>query len=118
MTYLILSILVLLAGCAEGAADGLAFHNHSTNKFWGENSWTNKYKDHNPSKGKTFIGKYFVFLTDGWHLLKLINHLCMFSAIGVSALVPAPSHWYEYVLIGVGCWGLRGLGFTIVYNRF
>jgi hypothetical protein len=100
---------------AEGEMDGLQFHYDKPNMFWNPKlSWENKYRN-----GKlTFKGKYLVFLTDGWHLLKLINHLCMFSAIGVAVLIPNTYHWYEYVSIGLGCWLIRGIGFTIVYNRF
>ena len=39
-----------------------------------QESWVNKYKDNNPELGPKFFGSktFLVFLTDAWHLAKML----------------------------------------------
>ena len=73
-------ILLLIAGLAEGVQDKINFHYEKSifsnwNKFfWDINqSYLNKYIDRDSLKGETFRGKYLVFTTDAWHLMKFIS---------------------------------------------
>lgn len=123
MTYYILTgIFILLAGMAEGAGDGFAFHNKSNNPFYGIDSWKNKYKNRDPLQGQTFKGKYFVFLTDGFHMAKFINHFFLYSSFPLLSIAIHNTyslyHWWIFVLVALGLWVLRGIGFTIVYSLF
>lgn len=82
--------LFLLAGIAEAHMDCLQFHFFDTpfvkrkHQFWNpEISWKNKYKNGNSSIGPAFLGSttIFVFLTDGWHLMKFLRNLFIFSGL-------------------------------------
>ena len=73
-------LLLLVAGLAEGVQDKINFHyDRSIFKYWNKLFWDinqsylNKYIDRDSSKGETFRGKYLVFTTDGWHLMKFIS---------------------------------------------
>lgn len=118
LQYLIPGILILISGAFEGGMDFLQFHYSGNSQFWNpKTSWTNKYKDHNPIMGKTFIGKYFVSLTDGWHLLKLFNHLFLFSSVPFLIHIHASNFTFWYCLLVIaGYWICRGFGFTAVFN--
>lgn len=118
--YLISALLIALSGCAEGGMDFLQFHYSKNNQWWQpEISWKNKYRNHDPKQGKTFIGKYLVSFSDGWHFLKLLNHLFLFSSLPFLLHINTSSFsWLGYVLVGCGCWICRGLGFTIVFSIF
>lgn len=73
-------LFALVAGMANGWMDLITFHFYlapkfmtRNNNFWNpKESWKNKYKYRDSKNEKTFIGKYFTGLTDGWHFLKLI----------------------------------------------
>ena len=80
-------ILFFLAGVAEAHMDSLQFHFFETpyvklnHQFWNPAiSWKSKYKNGNSSIGPAFIGSttIFVFLTDGWHLMKFFRNLFIF----------------------------------------
>ena len=85
-------ILLLIAGIAEGIQDKINFHYDksifsSFNKnFWNiSDSYLNKYVDKDSTKGKTFRGKYLVFTTDAWHLMKFISRWSTY--IGLSLIL-------------------------------
>lgn len=117
MYYILVGILVLFAGMCEGLGDKLAFHNTSNNSFYGQNSWKNKYKNHDPAQGETFIGKYFVFLTDGFHMAKMFQHLFIFSSFPILLCIDTATYdWWGYLLVALGAWIIRGIGFNIIYH--
>lgn len=114
--FILPAILIILAGMAEGKMDLLLFRNNSSNRFWGNDAWLSKYRHREPSDGLTFIGKYFTFLTDGWHLMKFLNHLLLFSSISilVSLNYEGYSVWH-YVVVGLGAWGINRCGFSVIW---
>lgn len=124
MTYYILtSIFILLAGMAEGGMDFLQFHYLGSNPFWQPDiSWKNKYRNRDPSQGQSFIGRYFVAFTDGWHMLKMVQHFFLFSSFPLLSIAIHNTysiyHWWTFVLVALGLLVLRGIGFTIVYSLF
>jgi len=109
--------LVFVAGIAEGIMDGLQFHYDKPNQFWNPDlSWRNKYKGGDPANGKTFRGKYMVFTTDGWHLMKFSRNASIFYAFTLK--VGEKKKWWVYIAEGAGYWLVNRIGFNLSYNAF
>jgi len=54
------------------------------NYFWDNSvAWKNKWKDSDPKKGEAFFGSSTIFTpcVDGWHLVKFIWLVDVFSAV-------------------------------------
>jgi len=112
-------LLIFLSGIFEGYLDVLQFHwsnfksKHRTcnSWFWSPDlSWRRKYKDGNPLYGEKFWGSttFLVFLTDGWHLMKLFRNVSVFSSFFFVDNV---------TLIGVIIlYSVNRLGFNLIYN--
>jgi hypothetical protein len=113
----ITAALGLASGGFDGAADGLAFHNTSNHPFWGQNSYLNKYKNHDPVQGETFRGKYLVFTTDGMHLMRFGRNLFTAGAVAIQ-FTGKKQKWWVYALQGCTFWAFNRVGFNLVYNRF
>lgn len=111
------AVLVFAAGCFEGAMDGLQFHYERPNQFWNPDiSYLNKYKGRNPANGKTFAGKYFVTVTDGWHLMKFGRNVTTFAAFTVK--LSEKKKWYRYLGEGAAYWLINRVGFNLTYKLF
>lgn len=106
---------IILAGIAEGFQDLLAFHNNSNNIFWGKDSYKNKYYNRDPSKGLTFQGRYLVFTTDGFHLMKWSKNLFLFSGIAFKIGQPKRK-WYIYLIEGIAYYSLNRLAFNVIWE--
>lgn len=78
------------------------------NKFWDQRlAWKNKWKNGNPESGAAFPGSTNVFVTcvDGWHLVKFIWLVHLFTAMILYE--PITGHLYLdilllYMVFGVG----------------
>lgn len=125
--YILAGLLFFLAGCSDGFRDACIFHwdavrtklKLKTDYFNYLISYLWKYKNRDASKGQTFVGRYFTFLVDGIHLLKTIQNLCIFSGLVIClSLFHDFTKWWQFVCVGLGAWGCRGVGFNIVYSRF
>ena len=109
---------VFVSGGFEGVMDHLQFHYDGNNQFWQPDiSWKNKYKNGDPSQGKTFRGKYLVFTTDGWHLMKFGRNLSLFTGFAIySGTFQKGKKWYWYAIEGLSYWAINRLGFNVTYN--
>ena len=115
--YIVPASLVFVAGGFEGAMDGLQFHYDKPNLFWNPDiSWTNKYRNNDPLQGKTFRGKYLVFTTDGWHLMKFGRNAFTMGAI-VTA-IGEKRKWWVYIVEGLSYWTINRIGFNLTYKLF
>lgn len=96
---LLIAALLLIAGAANGIMDALWFHGawqHFDNPaFWNPaESWVNKWAidmEGNPVAGKErFWGssRWFVAVTDGWHLCKFVQLLALKLAILAAIVIP------------------------------
>lgn len=108
----LVAAFVLLAGCFEGVMDHLQFHYDKNDQFWSPGrSWKNKYKGGDPANGMTFRGKYLVFTTDGWHLMKFGRNLFIMAALTVGSL---PASWLVLTLLTY--WAINRIGFNLTYK--
>jgi hypothetical protein len=76
----------------------------------------NKYKGGDPANGKTFRGKYMVFTTDGWHLMKFSRNASIFYAFTLK--VGEKKKWWVYIAEGAGYWLVNRVGFNLSYKLF
>ncbi len=124
---IVICIMFLLAGLAEGAMDWLEFKLEArgsakiiNSKFWNPNySWANKWKNAwtTPLKEKFFLSStLLVFLTDGWHLMKWCRNRFI-NVSGITALCYFGTTWYWAILIVVVSETIYHLGFYITYKK-
>ncbi len=95
---MMVALLLFISGLAEGMMDWLQFrlqmspaHRMYKNNFWNPaRSWMNKWKFNEERLviGEKFFlsSTLFVGFTDGWHLMKLVRNLFMFSGILLIAI--------------------------------
>ena len=113
------AVCVFAAGCFEGAMDGLQFHYDKPNDYWNPSlSWVRKYKNRDVSQGRTFAGKYMVWTTDGWHLMKAARNASLFTGFVLRISPGKKQKWYWYVVEYVTYWGINRAGFNLVYSRY
>jgi len=109
------AVLVFAAGAFEGVMDHLQFHYDKPNQFWNPStSWRNKYRNRDVSQGMTFRGKYLVFTTDGWHLMKFGRNATLFTAFTLK--IGEKKKWYWYLAEGAGYWFVNRVGFNLTYK--
>lgn len=139
---IIIGILVLIAGMAKGISDALQFHYDTSfaaefeNRDWWDpsTSWTTsvqsmdgpevaKYEGGDPKNGAAFPGSttIFVFMTDAWHLFQMIEARAIDLALTLLLLLPTSvmtrgKLWPRAVLIMVGLFVVRWLGFSLWYS--
>jgi len=116
-------ILIVLSGLFEAIMDKLQFHFYKSifilkenQQFWNpELSWKNKYKEDLITE--KFIGSktIFVFLTDAWHIFKMLRTITLFISISIiSYNCDTPIELIIYVSI---CRILFGISFTLFFSK-
>lgn len=109
------AVLVFTAGAAEGTMDHLQFHYDGNDQFWQPDiSWKNKYRNRDPQQGMTFRGKYLVWTTDGWHMMKFTRNLTLFTAFTLK--IGEKKKWWIYLCEGAGYWLVNRAGFNLTYK--
>ena len=100
--------LLFLAGALNATMDVLSFRYKTSifskytklQEFFNpQESWVNKYKDNNPELGPKFFGSktFLVFLTDAWHLAKML----MITAFTLAIVFYNPVIVTEYMLVNI-----------------
>lgn len=90
------------------------FRNAKSFSFFGSNSWTRKYKDHNPQAGTAFWGSttFLVWVTDGYHL---IQWMMLWFLAGAVVTLDVPMEgveaWIAVILVFRISW-------TLVFKLF
>jgi hypothetical protein len=126
--YAITGSMMFLSGAADGLNQALMYQYdgfkkmfpHSNDQFWKPAmSGANKYKNGDPAQGAKFPGSrtWLVFLTDGYHLTRFIDHLFMTGAVALKISTCEKKRWYVYVIEAAAYWLVNRAGFCIVYNR-
>jgi len=103
---IIISIIIALSLVIIGAISLAYSHSSSHKKFWPDTFWDmelsakRKYKNGNVADGPKFWGSttYFVWLTDGWHLMNFIFNRCWQGAIAIFF----PGYWSLIMFFGIG----------------
>lgn len=125
--YIIIGTLALLGGAADGINQKISFHYDefkarfpgADDQFWNPGlSWTNKYKNHDPTQGRrSFLStSVLVWTTDGYHLTRFISHATTAGAISVKVINGSKKKWYIYAIEGIGYWIVNRVGFNLTYK--
>jgi len=130
LLLILTGVALVIAGIGKAIMDTLQFH-FSVSVFknlgtWWDprTSWTNKYKNHDPSQGEAFPGSttIFVFVTDAWHFFQFIFLRFIFAAMillmlsnGLSLLGGIPI-WLGCIIAYVALSAIFGLIFTLFYK--
>lgn len=109
MVFLIIVLLLIIAGISKSIMDVVNFHYKTSifsemkKGFWWNpsESWKNKYKDRDPSKGPAFFGSttFFVFVTDSWHFFQMLMYLSLFGVSTIALSICISLSWYWFILI-------------------
>ena len=112
--------LSFASGAAWGLNQTLEHHNDrffrvfpgANPRFWGPDSWKNKYNGFNPENGRN--GK-LIWLTDGKHLTASLNQVFAFGA-GVSIGIGQKRKWWHYVADAGLSFAAYSAGNVLTYN--
>jgi hypothetical protein len=119
MTLILYTLLsILFAGFCEGFMDWVLFKYDEPNNFWNpELSWRNKWLNGDRTQGEKFWGssRWFVFLTDGWHLLKFLRNLFLIFASFLVLVNFMP--WYQALGCTIIFRAVYAAGFYLSYER-
>lgn len=124
--YVLLGVLGLLSGGADGLRDAVLFHPDAvisklgvSQSFWGAESWKRKYKNGDPAQGAKFPGStgLLVFITDAPHALKFSQNLFTAGAVAIQ-ITGTKQKWWVYIVRGLAYWTVQRIGFSLVYYRF
>ena len=127
MTYFILSLVcVFLAGFLNSSMDTVMYHFENSvfsklnPRYWGPNSWSNKYIDNNVNNGRKKIFGIVIpsMFTDWWHLAKFFM-VMMYSIaiilISLSSFLMTFNALY-LCLFALLYWWIFGVGFTLGWD--
>ncbi len=112
------AIMTFLGGMSDGMRDGTMFRNDGAGPWWnGKVSWTNKYKNNDPTQGPAFFGSttFLVAMTDAPHAFNFLTHRFNSMALVLSPGTKGLS-FGKKLLIGFGYGLTRQLGHTLVYE--
>lgn len=118
-------ILFALFGVFEGAMDVLQFKINESifrdcnQQFWNPKfSWMNKWKDGCPKFGPKFPGSttVFVFLTDGWHLMKWFRNRMLDIALFIILTRVFEGFWLSFIVVVVIAI-IRSTAFELFYSK-
>lgn len=112
--------LCFVAGASWGTNQTLQHHNAeffrvfpgANRRFWGPDSWKNKYNDFDPAQGRN---KTPIWITDGKHLTASVNQVLVFGA-GLSIGIGEKRKWWHYAAdVGIS-FAAYSLGNVLAYN--
>lgn len=112
--------LCFVSGAAWGANQTLQHHNAeffrvfpgANPRFWGVDSWKNKYRNFDPAQGRNAVPIWF---TDGQHLTATINQTTAFAA-GFCIAFGQPRKWWHYAADAGISFAAYSLGNVLAYN--
>ncbi len=81
-------------------------------RFWGPDSWRNKYNRFNPEEGRNGTP---IWLTDGKHLSATINQTTAFAA-GVTIGIGRKRKWWHYAVDAGISFAAYSAGNALTYN--
>lgn len=112
--------LSFASGASWGLNQTLEHHNdrffrlfpNASKRFWGPESWKNKYNGFNPENGRNGT---LIWFTDGKHLTASANQVFAFGA-GVSIGIGQRRKWWHYALDAGLSFAAYSAGNVLFYN--
>jgi hypothetical protein len=130
--YVVPGSAMFLSGLIDGTLESIKFHycngfkarfKNANDQFWNPDiSWTNKYKNANPSDGEKFRGSTtaLVCTTDAYHGLRtaknLINTFTVVFYLNRSRNESRKTTWKKILTEALVLTTLRNIGFTATYS--
>lgn len=113
--------LSFVSGAAWGTNQTLEHHNErffrvfpgASRKFWGPDSWRNKYIGFAPENGRNSTPIWF---TDGKHLTATVNQVLVFGS-WVTIAIGEKRKWWHYVADAGICFAAYSAGNWIFYDK-
>ena len=130
ITLLLISVIgsSLLKGFLDKSSE-----NRFKNNWWNKGkSWRNKWKattrpngwkdlilDENKNRIEKFWGssRWFVFVTDGWHLIQFVMYRFVDLAVLV-AVSPLVTDWWVYPILELILFIVRGIFFEMTHRGY
>ena len=111
-------LFVILAAYCKAVQDVINFHDWKSifpPTWWTINSWKNKWKNGDPTKGERFFlsSTMLVALTDPWHFFGFLRTLCWGFAI-ISYVPVFEPHVFEVLVI----MAFHSVNFHIFFTYF
>lgn len=125
-TIIIPAFFLALATASNAVMDTLVHHYKGSvfeklnPLFWNPaESWKNKYKNGDHTKGAKFPGSttIFVFLTDAWHFFKFIQINSYLVSISLLAWNELGGNWQVLVLVFAVTKIIQGVVFNLLYHK-
>jgi len=129
---IIIAVLLILAGISKSVMDTVNFRfnesifsNLKRQNWWNpKESWKNKYKDRDPSKGPAFPGSttFLVWVTDAWHFFQMITY----TALQLAIIIPIYKLYCEiyytnpivfYISLLITCKFIMGSIFELFWSK-
>ena len=112
--------LCFVAGASWGTNQTLQHRNAeffrvfpgANRRFWGPDSWKNKYNDFDPAQGRN---KTPIWITDGKHLTASATQVLVFGA-GLSIGIGEKRKWWMYAIDIGSSFVAYSLGNVLAYN--
>ena len=112
--------LAFASGAAWGTNQVLEHHNErffrvfpgASRRFWGPDSWKNKYNGFSPENGRNNVPIWF---TDGKHLTATINQVFAFGS-GVTVAIGEKRKWWHYAVDAGICFVAYSAGNYLTYD--
>ena len=117
-TYIVCSVLLLVAAWSKGVQDSIAHHNSlkARGQWWDSDiSWQWKYAANSNNTREKFWGstRWFVFVTDAWHCFAMVN----MSAWQMALCLLLPVTWQWQIAAFVGAKVVYGTLFEATYRH-
>lgn len=116
--------LTFVSGIFDGWNQALQHHYpevdskfNLNDQFWNPDiSWTNKYKNGDPSQGAAYFGSttFLAWTTDGYHMTRCGRNVTAFTAISIK--IGDRQRWWEYLVEAVMYYLTYTVGFTFSYD--
>ena len=124
---ILIIVLIIISGLCRGLREVIQFRYNNfkqvfpkINDLWWnpQISWKNKYEDGDPTKGEKFLFSttLFVFVTDAFHFLAFLEHLFIFTVIGLILLILLNN--IIGIIIGYLLWMIFSLSNNIIMKIF
>lgn len=118
--------LIFFGGAFDGISETQAFHNerifkrfpNASKRFWGKNSWANKYKNGDPSQGEKFpfSSTVLVSFTDGYHLMRFGKSASFGAALTIRLSDNKKRNWKDFLAELLGTFIAKSAGFHLTYS--
>lgn len=86
---------------------------NASKRFWGPDSWLNKYNGRDPDNGRNGTP---IWITDGWHLMGTATQVSAFSSGALIATKKRNKKWHYLLDFGI-CFASYSLSNYVIHDK-